>query len=80
MGSPIAGRDWSTASPSTGDFPYPIHLVSNFKDCGAGDITTLKVGDLVSWSERLLAALSRVYTPYILFLQEDYWLTSPVRH
>ena len=60
------------------DCPYPIHLVSNFKDCDAGDVTTLKVGDLVSWSERLLAALSRVHTPYILFLQEDYWLTSPV--
>jgi len=60
------------------DCPYPIHLVSNFKDCDAGDVSTLKVGDLASWSERLLAALSRVHTPYILFLQEDYWLTSPV--
>ena len=60
------------------DCPYPIHLVSNFKDCEGGDVSTLKVGDLVSWSERLLAALSRVHTPYILFLQEDYWLTSPV--
>ena len=60
------------------DCPYPIHLVSNFKDCDADDVSTLKVGDLASWSERLLAALSRVHTPYILFLQEDYWLTSPV--
>ena len=62
------------------DCPYPIHLVSNFKDCEGGDVSTLKVGDLASWSERLLAALSRVHTPYILFLPGGLLADQSGRH
>jgi hypothetical protein len=66
------------------DCPFPIVLNTETKDYQYQmlDITCSKVsaGDAtrIGWSECLLRALDKIQTPYILYLQEDYFLESPV--
>lgn len=67
------------------DCPFPIVLNTETKDYQykSLDITCSKVsaGDAtrIGWSECLLRALDKIQTPYILYLQEDYFLESPVK-
>lgn len=35
-------------------------------------------GKAAAWSERLLLTLSRIDTPYVIYVQEDYFLNAPV--
>lgn len=35
-------------------------------------------GKAGAWSERLLQTLSRIQTPYVIYVQEDYFLKAPV--
>jgi hypothetical protein len=60
------------------DCPYPIYLVSNFKNFEAPGVSVLKMGEDTNWSQRLAEALSRLDTTYIMYFQEDYWITHPV--
>ena len=63
-----------------------VLLNTQFKEFKTNDpsIHSAKVGnpsrfDLKrSWSCRLLAGLQKVNTPYVLYLQEDYFLNAPV--
>jgi hypothetical protein len=63
-----------------------VLLNTQFKEFHSGDpsIRSAKVGnpssfDLKrSWSCRLLAGLQQINTPYVLYLQEDYFLNAPV--
>jgi hypothetical protein len=63
-----------------------VLLNTQFKDYKSDDasIRSAKVGnpssfDLKrSWSCRLMAGLEQVNTPYVLYLQEDYFLNAPV--
>jgi hypothetical protein len=63
-----------------------VLLNTQFKEFQSGDssIRSAQVGnpsrfDLKrSWSCRLLAGLQQVDTPYVLYLQEDYFLNAPV--
>ena len=63
-----------------------VLLNTQFKEYKSNDpsIRSAKVGnpsrfDLKrSWSCRLLAGLQQVDTPYVLYLQEDYFLNAPV--
>ena len=67
------------------DCPYPIRL--NTETLGYShpqfDIlaTTVAAGSprRLTWSECLAACLDRIDTPYVLYLQEDYFLEAPVR-
>ena len=60
------------------DCPYSIYLVTNFRDFPHPGIRVLKVGEDTSWAQRLVDALEHVSSAYILYFQEDYWLTRPV--
>lgn len=67
------------------DCPYPIVLNTetiDYKYEGL-KITCSKVSvgesNRLGWSECLMRALDRIETPYILYLQEDYFLEAPVR-
>jgi hypothetical protein len=63
-----------------------VLLNTQFKDFKTSDpfIKSAKVGNpsrfnlKQSWSCRLLAGLKQVDTPYVLYLQEDYFLNAPV--
>jgi hypothetical protein len=65
--------------------PYPIVLNTETRDYAfAGlDITATKIASgasrRLSWSECLGRCLGTMSTPYVLYLQEDYFLESPVR-
>ena len=64
--------------------PYPIVLNTETKEYKYEglDITCSKVAlgesKRLGWSECLMRALDLVETPYILYLQEDYFLEAPV--
>lgn len=67
------------------DCPYPIVLnteTKNYQYQGL-NITCAKVSagesERLGWSECLMRALDDIETPYILYLQEDYFLEAPVR-
>ena len=67
------------------DCPYPIVLNTETKDYKYEglNITCSKVAvgesGRLGWSECLMRALDGIETPYILYLQEDYFLEAPVR-
>jgi hypothetical protein len=60
------------------DRPYRAFLVSNYTDSPCPQIQAIKVGPDGGWSSNLLAALAHVSSPFVLYLQEDYWLEEPV--
>jgi hypothetical protein len=60
------------------DCPYPILLMTNRRDFPHPRIATLKVGGGTDWSERMVTALDRIPTRYVLYFQEDYWISAPV--
>lgn len=60
------------------DCPYPVYLMTNHKDFVYPGISVLKVGEDTGWSGRMLKALDRIETPYVLYFQEDYWIMAPV--
>ncbi len=67
------------------DCPYPIVLNTETKDYNFSgiNITCAKVSsgevNRLGWSECLARALDGINTPYILYLQEDYFLESAVK-
>jgi len=64
-------KNWPNPRPKT-------YLCSNFQSAPSSDITTIKTGTITNWSDSLLLALDQISSPYILWLQEDYFLTKPV--
>jgi hypothetical protein len=60
------------------DCPYPILLMTNTKDHPHDRIATIKVEGGRDWSVRMINALDRIETPYVMYFQEDYWLNERV--
>ena len=60
------------------DCPYPAYLIANTKDFKHDRISVIKVGPDMGWSRNLLAALGQIDSTYILYFQEDYWISAPV--
>ena len=60
------------------DCPYPVYLISNALELASDRITTLRLGSDAGWAPNLIAALQRVPTSHVLYMQEDYWLNAPV--
>ncbi|MGI8889948.1 MAG: hypothetical protein ACR2G0_04090 [Chthoniobacterales bacterium] len=61
-----------------GDCPFEIFLLTNELEVRSPRFLPLAVGEDRGWSSNLLAALSQIEHPYVLYLQEDYFLTAPV--
>lgn len=67
---------WSKYWP---DCPYPTYLISNYKRLeGNPKIHSLSLGQDRKWSSNLKEALQSVTAPYVIYLQEDYFLNSKV--
>lgn len=60
------------------DCPYPIFLITNNKDFEDERVTALSVGKDRGWSQNLLSALDEIDTPYVMYFQEDYWISHEV--
>ena len=60
------------------DFPYDMFIVSNHQSLEDDKVKFIKVGDDKGWASNLKVALSEIEADFVLYLQEDYWLTSNV--
>lgn len=60
------------------DCPYPIYLISNYKDSKSEFIKTIKIGEHLGWGTNTRKALEKLDVDYLIYLQEDYFLTSNV--
>lgn len=60
------------------DCPFPIYLVSETKKYSDDRVKMLNIGDDKGWAANLKSALKKIDSPYILYLQEDYFLKSKV--
>ncbi|HEX3151781.1 MAG TPA: hypothetical protein VHR66_27160 [Gemmataceae bacterium] len=60
------------------DCPWPVLLMTNEKDFDHPAARVLKVRGGADWSARMIDALDRIESPYVMYFQEDYWLTEPV--
>lgn len=60
--------------------PYPIYIVSNLKTEAISDkvldIHFLQIGEDEKWGTNLHKALSLINADYVLYLQEDYFLSD----
>jgi hypothetical protein len=61
------------------DCPFPIYLITNELHVQSARIQAIRVGRDKGWATTMQRALAHIDTPYILYLQEDYFLTAPVR-
>jgi hypothetical protein len=61
------------------DCPFQIFLLTNQLEVRSPQIRPIAVGPDRGWSSNLLAALPQIAHDYVLYLQEDYFLTAPVR-
>jgi hypothetical protein len=58
--------------------PFRIRLITNRLEVRSSLIRALPVGKDLGWASNTQLALERIATPYVLYLQEDYFLTAPV--
>lgn len=54
------------------DCPYPLVFLTNELEAPCG--TTIKVGGVNNFYHKMVFALERIKTPFILFMHEDYWI------
>lgn len=58
--------------------PFPVYLGANHLHHQDERVTTLRVGDDMSWSQSAQLMLSDLRTTYVLTFLEDYLITAPV--
>ena len=61
-----------------GDCPLDIFLVTNELEVRSPGMRSIAVGEDRGWSSNLHFALAQIAHPYLLYFQEDYFLTAPV--
>ncbi|MEY2525264.1 MAG: hypothetical protein QOE73_35 [Verrucomicrobiota bacterium] len=60
------------------DCPFPVYLIVNRLRVRSNWIRAINVGKDKGWASNMKRALGHVAEPYILYTQEDYFLTAPV--
>ena len=60
------------------DCPYPVYLGTNYRRFDDGRVASLDIGKDVSYSDNLLAMLSRVDSPWVILWVEDRFLSHHV--
>ena len=60
------------------DCPLPVYLITNELDVRSDFIRPLRVGRDKGWASNMRIALDQIETPYLFYLQEDYFLNTPV--
>lgn len=59
--------------------PFPVCLITNELRVDSKVIQPLPVGPDRGWATNLQIALEQIQTEHVLYMQEDYFLTAPVR-
>ena len=60
------------------DCPFPVYLIVNKLEVRSRFIRSIRVGPDRGWASNMQEAIAQISTPYVLYLQEDYFLTAPV--
>lgn len=60
------------------DCPFPVFLIVNRLRVRSNFIQPITVGPDRDWAANMEVALKQVTQPYVLYLQEDYFLNGPV--
>jgi len=60
------------------DCPFPVNLIVNELSVRSDFVRAIAVGEDRGWASNMQSALRRIETPYVLYFQEDYFLTGPV--
>ncbi len=60
------------------DCPFPVYLIINRLRIRSNFIRAIEVGRDKGWASNMQRALDQVAEPYVLYMQEDYFLTAPV--
>jgi len=60
------------------DCPYPVYLGTNYRKFADGRVSSLDIGRDISYSDNLLAMLSRVDSPWVILWVEDRFLSHRV--
>ncbi len=61
------------------DCPFPIFLIVNRLRVRSNFLQPITVGPDRDWASNMQVALVQIAQPYILYLQEDYFLNGPVK-
>ena len=60
------------------DCPFPVYLIVNELEIRSDFIRALRVGRDQGWASNMRTVLERIETPYLFYLQEDYFLNTRV--
>lgn len=60
------------------DCPYDIYILSNFESIQWHNATFIKVGMLYGFGNEMSFALNKINSDYVLYMQEDYFLSQKV--
>lgn len=58
--------------------PFPVFLISNRLRVNSKIVQLISVGPDREWASNMMVALKSIQQPYILYFQDDYFLTGPV--
>jgi hypothetical protein len=58
--------------------PWDIYIISNHREIIHPKVKFLKAGNDRGWASNLKNILERIESDWIIYLQEDYWLTSEI--
>ena len=61
------------------DCPFPVYLIVNKLRVRSDSIRAISVGPDRNWASNMKIALAQIDAPRVLYLQEDYFLSAPVR-
>jgi hypothetical protein len=61
------------------DCPFPIFLIVNRLRVGSNFLQPIPVGPDRDWASNMQVALAQISQPYVLYLQEDYFLNGAVK-
>lgn len=61
-----------------GDCPFPVFLIVNRLQVRSGIIRPIAVGPDHGWASNMQVALDQITQPYVLYLQEDYFLNGQI--
>src|SRR5215212_3099848 len=62
------------------DCPFPVHLIVNRLNVRSSVVQPISVGPDREWASNMMAALDSIPQPYLLYFQEDYFLTGKVNN
>ena len=60
------------------DCPFPVHLGTNHEHYDDPRVTTLNIGDDLSWASGVLSMLDALGSEYVMVFLEDFFLTEAV--